>query len=325
MPCRARWFAVCFGRSMHRLSAFLLSAWLMGACAGREAVPRSPSGRCAPEAGPVERLLGELGPHLARPLVSAKPGLSQNPPPPDDVTPLQVRFGEAEGLRYLEVVVGRIHADAALPMVLGIHGLGDKPRIPTHARLDEELPYRFVMPWAPDPWGSSGFTWVPVRVRDNQVDVLASSLREKAAWLARFLRTLTRERRTVGRPVVTGGSQGGMLVYTMAVHHADVVGAALPVMGWLPPPLMPEEVDMPEAYPVIRSVHGTDDPYVPIGPTRRAVEALRDLGLDVKLVEHEGVGHHMNEAMDTRVGQWLRDMVRAQRDTAAGRHPAWAR
>jgi phospholipase/carboxylesterase len=260
---------------------------------------------------------------LAAPPHRTSPGSTAGEGAGGDVVQLQVRFGEAEGLRYLEVVVGRVHVDAALPMVLGIHGLGDMPRVPTHARLDEGLPYRFVMPWAPDPWSHSGFTWLPVRVRDNEVDILSASLEEKAAWLARFLRTVTRERSTVGRPVVTGGSQGGMLVYAMAVHHPDVVGAALPVMGWLPPPLIPESVDMPEAYPVIRSVHGTADPHVPIGPTRDAVRELDALGLDVDLVEYEGVGHHMTDPMDQQVGAWLVEMVRVQRATAEGRRPAW--
>jgi phospholipase/carboxylesterase len=238
-----------------------------------------------------------------------------------DVTHLQVRFGEAEGLKYLEVVVGPVPADARLPMILGLHGLGDQPRVPTHARIGEGLPYRFIMPWAPERSGHSGFTWLPVRVRDNKVDVLSASLADKAAVLARFLRTLRRERPTVGRPIVTGGSQGGLLAYALAVHHPDIVGAALPVMGWLPPPLVPESVDVPQAYPVIRSVHGTADNNVPIGPTRAAVARLTALGLDVELVEYEGVGHYMIDAMDKQVGGWLVQMVREQ--LATDRTPAW--
>jgi phospholipase/carboxylesterase len=283
-------------------------------CAGRQVVTKAPAAPCSSEKGPVAALLSDLVP------LEPQWGSDRSD---DEVTQLQVRFGEAEGLRYLEVVVGRVDVDSPLPMVLGIHGLGDQPRVPTYARIGEDLPYRFIMPWAPDAWGSSGFTWLPVRVRDNKTDVLSQSLEEKAAWLARFLRTLTRERPTVGRAVVTGGSQGGMLVFAMAVHHPDVVGAALPVMGWLPPPLVPPSVDTPEAYPRIRSVHGTRDPYVPIEPTRDSVRALQRLGLDVQLEEYEGVGHHMTDAMDAQVGEWIQTMVEAQRRTVEGRRPAW--
>jgi predicted esterase len=80
---------------------------------------------------------------------------------------------------------------------------------------------------------------------------------------------------------------------------------------------------MPEAYPRIRSVHGTRDPHVPIGPTRDSVRALQRLGLDVQLEEYEGVGHHMNDAMDAQVGEWIQTMVEAQRRTVEGRRPAW--
>ncbi|MFW6087140.1 MAG: alpha/beta hydrolase [Myxococcota bacterium] len=252
---------------------------------------------------------------------SAVPGTAASEPDRTGFQRLQVRWAEAAGLDYLEIVAGDVDPDAPLPLVLGLHGLGDKPRVPEDARLGDGIPYRIVMPRAPEPSGHHGYTWLPVRVRDGKVGVLCESLRERAELLAEFLRAVRRQRPTVGRPVVTGGSQGGMLTFTLAVHHPDVVAAAVPVMGWLPPPLVPEGVEDAEAYPPIYAVHGEADRVIPVDLDREGVDALQRLGLDVRFETYEGVGHHMTAAMDEQVQTWLARMLRAQ--LATGRRPAW--
>lgn len=242
--------------------------------------------------------------------------------PRDDILRLQVRWGEAEGLTYMEIVVGDTDADARLPLVLGLHGLGDRPRIPEKAELGDGIPYRIVMPRAPDEWGATGYTWLPVRVRDGKIDVLSASLAERADLLARFLRAVQERLPTVGRPIVTGGSQGGMLTFALAVLHPEAVSGAVPVMGWLPPPLVPEEANDVEAYPPIWAVHGEADEVIPIGPTRETIERLRGLGLDVRFETFEGVGHHMSDPMDAQIEAWLVDLLTRQLDAAAQRRAA---
>lgn len=254
------------------------------------------------------------------------------PPPPahgrpspaeaePEVVQLQVRWDEAAGLDYMEVVVGDVDVNDPLPLILGLHGLGDRPHVPDEARLGEGLAYRIVMPRAPERWGATGYTWLPVRVRDGKIDVLSESLADEAQQLAAFLEAVQAERPTIGRPVVTGGSQGGMLTFALAVRHPAAVAGAVPVMGWLPPPLVPDAVQDAEAYPPIYAVHGEADRIIPVGPTERSVDALRSLGLDVRLETFEGVGHHMSDPMDVQVRSWLGEMLRAQLATA--RRPAW--
>lgn len=295
----------------------------LGSCAGREPGPAHPPPAAMAQCTEASAG-GEAG---ASATWAVEPSAGTSPTStaghPGAITHLQERWGEAEGLDYMEVVVGDVDIDARLPLVLGLHGLGDRPHVPDDAALDEPLAYRFIMPRAPDPYGAWGYTWLPVRVGDHQTEVLSKALADKADLLARFLETVRRQRPTVGRPIVAGGSQGGMLTFTLAVRHAELVAGAIPVMGWLPPPLVPDTIEDPGAYPPIWAVHGTADHVVPIEPTRVAVEALRKLGLDVKLVEFEGAGHRMTPAMDAQVKSWTTEMVASQWATAEGRHPAW--
>lgn len=307
-------------RSPPRALLALISATLVAvaSCAGREPRASSPA---SPELRAARAPARCAPPSTGRERPSAVPATTEPEPDGTGFQRLQVRWAEAAGLDYLEIVAGDVDPDEPLPLVLGLHGLGDKPRVPEDAQLGDGIPYRVVMPRAPEPWGKHGYTWLPVRVRDRKVGVLSESLRERAELLAEFLRAVRRQRPTVGRPIVTGGSQGGMLTFTLAVHHPDVVAAAVPVMGWLPPPLVPENVRDVEAYPAIYAVHGEADRVIPVDLGREGADALQRLGLDVRFETYEGVGHHMTAEMDEQVQTWLAGMLRAQLTT--GRQPAW--
>ncbi|MFW5921229.1 MAG: alpha/beta hydrolase [Polyangiales bacterium] len=230
---------------------------------------------------------------------------------PPAVTRLQVRRGEVAGIPYMEVVYGAAEVDDRLPMVVGIHGLGDRPRLPDLRWSDLGRPYRIVMPQGPIAHGE-GYAWFAVRVGDDEPERLARALTEQAARLARAIDALRRRLPTVGTPVVAGGSQGGMMALALAVHHPERVGGAVVLMAWLPPGLVPDALDDGLAYPPIRSLHGTEDEIVPLPPTRRLMARLEGLGLDVELHEVAGIGHAMNDEMNAAVRQWLVEMLGAQ-------------
>ena len=56
-------------------------------------------------------------------------------------------------------------------------------------------------------------------------------------------------------------------------------------------------------------MHGTVDPVIPVGPTRVLVDRLRTRGFDIELVEFDGVGHEMSEAMNQTFHRWLERAV----------------
>jgi phospholipase/carboxylesterase len=177
---------------------------------------------------------------------------------------------------------------------------------------------RLVIPRGPIPLGA-GFAWVLASVAQGTPDLLAESLRRRTHHLAALIETLTRTLPTLGRPVVAGFSQGAVLAFSLALHRPDVVGRAFPLAGWMPPALMPMAPVAPELRIPIRSLHGTDDPVIPIAPTREVVAMLRALEWEVELVEFEGVGHVVSPEMNATFEAWLEQALREQAPELAGK------
>lgn len=230
--------------------------------------------------------------------------LDAGPPIGGDLPGILVRTGWAADLYYIEAVFGGGRFEDAMPMAVLIHGRGDRARIPGGPFWDLGTPIRVIVPQAPDPLGE-GFEWLPVRVGQGLVDRLTTALVARAAQVALMLRELQRTLPTVGRPLVAGFSQGGILTLALAVQHSDVVQAAFPLSGWLPPALVPTYRRDDVVFPRIRGMHGSADRVVQPEPTEDAYALLRERGFDTELVLFEGVGHEMTEAMDQQLHLWL--------------------
>jgi phospholipase/carboxylesterase len=268
-----------------------------------------------PEAGPYRRIAARFA-WAATVLYAAivwgahGPAARREPPMVSDAEArrgVQYREHRIEGLRVLEVVVGHADFEARLPLVMQLHGRGDRARLPEGAYDNVSSPLRILIPEAPAPLGL-GFTWAPVSVTAHKPMLLGAALAREATRLTRVLRHIEGIREVDGRPIVTGFSQGAMLSYTLAVRHPEAVGAALPVSGWIPPHLVPRRPRGDVRVPIL-ALHGTADPIVKIGPTRVAVRRLRHLGYDVHLDEFPGVEHEMTAAMRRRHHELLRQVL----------------
>lgn len=231
---------------------------------------------------------------------------------------VRVREGTAQGVVYFEIILGDAGFDDPLPLVVLLHGRGDRPRIPGGPFAGVDTPMRLVMPRGPLRLGA-GYAWVPVSVTHRQPDLLASALRERTEHLAALIQTLSATLPTLGRPIVAGFSQGALLAFSLALHRPDVVGRAFPIAGWVPPALMPASAVAPELRVPIRSAHGTDDPIIPIAPTRDVVAMLRALEWEVELVEFDGVGHVVSPEMNALFEAWLEEALREQAPELTGK------
>ena len=231
------------------------------------------------------------------------PTVEEQPKPP------QIEYAEAGGLHYLEIVTGGADPSTALPMRVAIHGLGDRPESFSH--LLDAFPQRarVLLPRGIDDY-EGGFSWFGTRARDPDVDKLASGIGNAADVIAKGLAVLAEERPTKGKPIVTGFSQGGMLTFALAIHHPEVVGYAVPVGGWLPPPLWPGAKPAAEG-PTVVALHGTDDAAVRYEPTKAAVEKLAELEFPVTLQTYEGVPHAIVPPMHRDLTDLLVDAVTA--------------
>jgi len=211
-------------------------------------------------------------------------------PPPEATAEAPARKAQAPLPRgWLERVVGTDDPDTELPMVVMVHGLGDRPESML-GLLDDDLPgpTRIIAPRAPDSYGQ-GFSWFSERASGDRL-ALERQMKKTAADFVRNLSRVHGSRPTTGKPILSGFSQGGMLSFTVATHHPDAIDKAVPVAGWLPEGLWPEG-EPPEGAPAIVALHGTADPVLPLAPTQAAVEALTERGWTVELKTFEGVQH----------------------------------
>jgi phospholipase/carboxylesterase len=200
---------------------------------------------------------------------------------------------EAAGVPYLERITGGAEAGDTLPLVVAVHGLGDRPESFVSLFSSLRARARLVVPYG-EPW-REGYSWFPAGSLDDP-QKLAEGTQRAAGRLAAMMAALVRERPTSGKPIVTGFSQGGMLSFTLAVLRPEVVGAAFPVGGLLAPSLFPSAWPMGKEQPEIVAFHGADDERVPIDGARRTVQRLRELGLPAELHEYPGVGHTVSAA-----------------------------
>jgi phospholipase/carboxylesterase len=289
--------STCHAAGMHRvrvLVGLLGLALAFGlACEARapEPAPAQPAGEPAPAPAPAPS-----EPALAPVVVEALP-----------------RAGE---IHYLELVTAGADPDSPLPMIVAIHGLGDSPQGFRTLLETFDQPARVILPRALDAY-EEGWSWFPIRARDRDVEALAQGIARAADALAPAIAELSKTRPTIGKPIVTGFSQGGMLSFELAVHHGELFSAALPIGGWLPEPLWPLAIDgnAAEAPPIV-AFHGDADAAVPYEPTKLAVDRLRELGYRVDLETYAGVGHMISPEIYADVMDALRERLPSEPNSA---------
>jgi phospholipase/carboxylesterase len=159
----------------------------------------------------------------APPILPAPP-----PAPAPRVAEAPVRLG------FVTRVTADADAQARLPMIVAVHGLGDRPE--DFITLFAALPFaaRVVAVRGITPYGD-GFTWFPPGDADREPGAFLAATRAIAADLP----ALTRRFPTCGAPVITGFSQGGMLAFAVAAHAPGALRAAIPLAGRLPAAALP--------------------------------------------------------------------------------------
>jgi phospholipase/carboxylesterase len=205
-----------------------------------------------------------------------------------------VLAGCASGDPPLEYLAER--EDEPLPMIVMVHGYGDRPESMLKLVRDCGLPARTVAPRGPMPHPSgNGFAWYRVSFTDHGVERDTAAIGEVTERVAALLRWL-RDERHPSKLVLSGFSQGGILSFTVATRHPELVDAAVPVSGVLPEGLAPGPA--PAHAPPIRALHGDRDTLLPVADTRAAVDRLRELGWDATLEEFPGVAHQITAEVD---------------------------
>lgn len=210
-------------------------------------------------------------------------------------------------LSYIELTSAGADASSPLPLVIALHGFGDKPEAFVHVLRKLAVPARIIGVRAPTRH-MDGFSWFePVaKLSDRDGDAFATDISSAVVLVAATADRIAQTRPTVGKPIMLGFSQGAMLSWAMAVAYPERIAAAFPVSGMLPRPLAPRPV--PESTPVpitslppIFAFHGEADERVPFTQGARAARAAEAAGYPLRMQSFPGVGHtipeHVREAL----------------------------
>jgi phospholipase/carboxylesterase len=191
------------------------------------------------------------------------------------------------------VLTAGAHESDTLPMIVAVHGMGDRPENWVNSFAAFPIPARVFLPRAPSPYGN-GFSWFlyPTKSRED----FAAGVALAGAKVADAIKALTTKNPTRGKPIVTGFSQGGFVSFDLAVHHPDVIDAAFPMSGGLPALLLPTSATEGKACAPIFAMHGDADQTVPIQLDRDTVKTISSLGGHAKLEEFPGVVHTVTDA-----------------------------
>src|SRR6185295_18413116 len=223
------------------------------------------------------------GPGCSRKPTPPPPAASAGPvasPPPAGESGSTTR-GEIAGVRYLEHMTGGARPDERVPMIVALHPMGGDPADFLQLLRRYRRRARLILPYGHPSGGM--YIWYD-SPRD---DVAAPVVMREADRIAGALAGLVAARPTVGKPLVTGFSQGGIMTFALAITHPEAMAAAFPISGLLPPSLYPSAAlssrPRPATLPPVVAYHGASDLAVPTGGARASIAELRRAGYTAEL------------------------------------------
>jgi phospholipase/carboxylesterase len=226
-------------------------------------------------------------------LTSEKPSAEQVATPPSAGESGNTARGEIADVRYLEHMTGGARSDERVPMIVALHPMGGDPADLLQMLRRYRRRARVILPYGHPSGGM--YVWYN-SARD---DVAASVVMREADRIATALAALVAARPTVGKPLVTGFSQGAIMTFALAVTHPDALAAAFPISGLLPPSLYPSASlsSRPRSatLPPITAFHGASDLAVPTRGARASIAELQRAGYTAELREYAGVEHDTSE------------------------------
>jgi phospholipase/carboxylesterase len=202
---------------------------------------------------------------------------------------------KASPLTYEELVTGGASTAQTLPMIIAVHGMGDRPENFKELFSDFPKAARVILPQAPKSY-FSGYSWFDIRFPiSRSAEELSPGIRAAAKLVSTLLLKLSKELPTEGKPAITGFSQGGAISYAAAAMYPSFIAFAVPLSGAIPPSLYPPKSDVPP--PPICAAHGDKDELIPIEGARQSVRAFNAAGGRASLTEIAGLRHTVDSSM----------------------------
>lgn len=220
------------------------------------------------------------------------------------------REEHAGGSRYLVFETGGAGPEDALPLIVALHYSGAAPEVLVDAFTGLRVPARVVLPEGPHP-RPQGKSWFPQGYGQRPAVEQAALTRESERRLFDVIGAVETRYPARGKAIVTGVSYGGDLAFLLALDHPDHFRAAFPVAARLLPDWLPARPACAAGCPPLHALHGEDDATVPIGPTRAAVETLRERGFDASLTPYPGITHDFSVGMQADLRARIEALLRS--------------
>ena len=215
---------------------------------------------------------------------------------PSDKLHLLRTTGSVEGpIPY--TVVAPAEESPKLPVVIALHGRGD--RAEGFVRLVKRLrmPIRFVVGEGPMPWGmSAGKRWFDMRSKERD-----AQLTQRVNDLVTLADKVSKRWPEAPPPIVLGFSQGAMLALQAIAERPDRFAGAVALSGAL---LKREGLSKGGPTRPVLLATGHNDPVVPAARSTEASEALRALGHRTEVFTFQG-GHTVPAEALSRVREAL--------------------
>jgi phospholipase/carboxylesterase len=187
-------------------------------------------------------------------------------------------------------------------MLVALHYIGSTPTGTARDYAELRVPARVILPAGPYRYSSvpryrEGYSWFPDGYYDWGDDDQTASAMEELRRLASFVKRLTQVRPTLGRPVVTGYSQGGDLVHLLTLHYPEMLSGALPMGARFPSAWQRGAPATVDKLPSIHIFHGEADQIVPVSESAAAKAYFTTIGAAVVLHTYSETGHDYSSAM----------------------------
>lgn len=213
---------------------------------------------------------------------------------PADCTQVEADGGVVAGVRYVERMRGGADPNEAVPMVVLFHSLGATPE--GHAAMLTNIGRaRLILPEGEyESESGSGRKWWQRGVKDaveNDPEGAAVQWEAASDRMAEFLRQIVQCRPTIGKPILTGSSQGGEMTLLMASTYPRLAGSGVAVSSYLLEPFWTARM-APTAM-----LHGTGDTTVPYAWARDYAEVMQAKGAPLGFESYESAGHAVTKPM----------------------------
>lgn len=223
-----------------------------------------------------------------------------------DCTQIGSGGGTIAGVPYLERLRGGADPNERLPMIIVLHGLGGTPD-GFAGGFGGVGKARLILPQGAYQ-GGGGFEWWKRGLHDITLDEQPGDVEQwnaASARLSEFIRQVAQCRPTIGRPILTGASQGGEATLLVATQHRKQISYAVAVNGDMPPNFWYANMT-----PTLM-MNGTGDETVPFAWAQAHAQAMIERGAPLEFRSFPSTGHAITSEMSQAWIAALRDRVEA--------------